>query len=461
MNNNKHEKGQTLIIMAFAMIALIGFTALAIDGGRVFSDRRHSQNASDTAAFASALARVRANPDWKQNGLDRAAGNDYANDGTTEVEVYLCSEWETLSGERCKALPAGAKPEEYVYVRIKSVVKLIFARVIGWKEVTNYTDAIVHASPRKESSWFNGKALVSAMRGCRSPGDNHDPFVVGGNGTTVVNNSGIFVNSNCEPAFTDNGTSNLVTTSAGVCVVGGVPGEDGLQGSVNGVTPPPDNHCGSQIDINQFWMPDTDPPNLLAPYCSQPGSISGSGGNYEGWPGYFNKTGNQTFPDESPSGVLKLHRGIYCLYNGISLNGNWIITTDLNGNDSHDSENEGVFFYVPGGDIVFNGGSTINIHAIDSTADNFPSELLHYLIYIPPSNQADLTITGSNGSTFTGTILAPTSHITLDGSGNAFELHTQIIGYNTTITGSGNIDITYNPDEQAPAVILANLSPTE
>ena len=226
--NHKDEKGQTLIIIAFAMIVLIGFTALAIDGGRVFSDRRHSQNASDTAAFAAALARVRANPDWKQNGLDRAAGNDYANDGTTEVEVYLCSEWETLSGERCKALPAGAKPEEYVYVRIKSVVKADLCAVIGWKEVTNYTDAIVHASPRKESSWFNGKALVSAMRGCRSPGDNHDPFVVGGNGTTVVNNSGVFVNLNCEPAFTDNGTSNLVTTSAGVCVVGGVPGEDGI-----------------------------------------------------------------------------------------------------------------------------------------------------------------------------------------------------------------------------------------
>ena len=112
MNHNKHEKGQTLIIIALAMIALIGFTALAIDGGRVFSDRRHSQNASDTAAFAAALARVRANPSWKQVGLDRAAVNDYVNDGTTEVEVYLCSEWETLSGTSCEGLPAGADPSE-------------------------------------------------------------------------------------------------------------------------------------------------------------------------------------------------------------------------------------------------------------------------------------------------------------------------------------------------------------
>jgi hypothetical protein len=336
-------------------------------------------------------------------------------------------------------------------------VKLLLARVIGWQQVINHTDAVVRASPADVTEWFDGKALVSAMRGCREPGDNFDPFVVGGNGTTVINNSGVFVNSSCEPAFTDDGNSNLVTTSEGVCVVGGIQPWP----PVSGVTPPPTGHCGTQIDISQFWMPDADPPNLLASYCNQQGSITGSGGSYEAWPGYFNKTGNQTFPNASPSGVLKLHRGIYCLYNGINLNGNWTITTDVNDNHSHDSDTEGVFFYIPGGDVIFNGGSTINIHAIDSTAGNIDSRLLHYLIYIPPSNAADVTITGNNGSTFTGTILAPSSHITLDGSGNAFELHTQIIGYNTKITGSGSIDITYDPDDNAPAIKLPSLSPTE
>jgi hypothetical protein len=139
-----------------------------------------------------------------------------------------------------------------------------------------------------------------------------------------------------------------------------------------------------------------------------------------------------------------LHKGIYCLENGISLNGNWNITTDLNGNGVHDSASEGVFFFIPDGDVTFNGSSTLNVHAISSLADNFPERFLNYLIYIPPSNEANVTITGSSGSTFTGTILAPASHITLDGSGNTFSLDTQIIGYDTTITGSGHIDITFN-----------------
>jgi hypothetical protein len=267
------------------------------------------------------------------------------------------------------------------------------------------------------------------MEGCRSAGDPHDPFVVGGNGTTIINNSGIFVNSTCDPAFEDNGNSNLVTTSKGVCVVGGV------EPGVNGVNPPPTENCGSQIDPAQY--------QLLNPACDEPGSITGSGGDYEAWPGYFNRTGNQTFPDPN-SGTLKLNKGIYCLENGMSLNGNLDITTDLNGNGLHDADSEGVLFFIPDGDVTFNGGADINIHAISSLANDFPERFLNYLFYIPPSNEANVTITGNSGSTFTGTILAPASHITLDGSGNSFSLDTQIIGYNTTITGSGTINITFN-----------------
>lgn len=460
------QRGQALVLIVLAAVGLFAFAALAIDGSAIFSDRRHSQNASDTAAYAAALARVRApTGPWKQAGIDRAIANGYdASDGVTEVVVYLCSEWptalENTTGATCQGLPAGAKPEDYVYVRTRSVVNLTFARVIGWQQVTNYTDAVVRAIIPEQSEWFYGMALVSAMTGCPAPGE-FGPFEVGGNGTTIVNNSGVFVNSGCSTAFVDNGNSNVVTTdpSAGVCVIGGV------QPGVTGVNPPPDDYCPEdQIKIDDFWMPDSEPPrpNLLEDYCSpsRPGRIDDlGGGDYEAWPGYFD-TSPQTFPDESPAGVLKLHRGVYCLQNGMVLTGNWTITSDLDG-DGHDSDTEGVFFYVQGGDVKFNGGSNINLHAIDSTAGGFPSQLMKYLVYIPPSNHAEIEITGNNGSTFTGMILAPTSSIDLIGNGNAFELHTQIIGYNTRISGSGTIDITYDPDDNPPALKQGSLSPTK
>jgi len=413
------EKGQALILITLAAVGLFGFAALAIDGSAIFSDRRHAQNAADTAALEAALTKIR-HGDWETEGLDRASSNGYDNNGLTNDVV--------LYNPPVDGLYQGNA--QYIQVKIRSDVEMTFARVIGFEKATNQVEAVARASVPEVTTWFSGHALVSVMEGCRSAGDPHDPFVVGGNGTTIINNSGIFVNSTCNPAFEDNGNSNLVTTSKGVCVVGGV------EAGVNGVTPPPTENCGSQIDPDMY--------QLINPTCNQPGSITGSGGNYEAWPGYFNRTGNKSFPDASPTGILKLNKGIYCLENGISLNGNWDITTDLNGNGVHDSDSEGVLFFIPDGDVTFNGGSNLNVHAISSTADGFPEHYLHYLLYIPPSNEANVTITGNNGSIFTGTVLAPASHITLDGSGNTFSLDTQIIGYNTTITGSGRIEITFN-----------------
>jgi hypothetical protein len=426
MSINSSEKGQALIIIAFAAIVLFGFAALAIDGSMVFSDKRHAQNAADTAALDAALSKTRGGS-WAQEGLDRASSNGYNDNGASnEVEVYS----PPIDGDY-------AGNDEYVQVKITSHVNTFFARVIGFEQLTNRVEAIARASLPEATSWFDGKALVSTMEGCRSAGDPHDPFTVGGSSTTIVNNSGIFVNSSCTDgsAFTDNG-GGTVTTDEGVCVVGSVP-----QTGITGIFPYPDGNCGSQVDLAKYQLPNPD--------CAQAGSITGSGGNYEAWPGYFNMTGNQSFPEGTNSGELKLHKGIYCLFEGMNFNGNLNITTDLNGNGVHDSDSEGVLFYVPDGDITFNGGSDVFVHAISSLSGNYPPQFLNYLIFVPPTNDADVTITGNNGSEFTGTVLAPASHVTLNGSGNSFSLDTQIIGYDMTITGNGNIEITFNQANNA------------
>ncbi|HXF85773.1 MAG TPA: Tad domain-containing protein [Anaerolineales bacterium] len=429
MNRIASERGQALILIALGIVALVGFTALAVDGSMILSDRRHAQNAADTAAFAAALARINGE-DYSAAGLARAASNGYDNNGTTNiVEVHLCSE----AGVTCQ-LPLGAQLSQYVQVKITSYVNLYFARVLGRAQATNHVEAIAKAVVPETKHWFDGKALVSVMEGCRGGSNPNHPFTVGGNGTTIVNNSGIFVNSSCSIAFVDNGNSNIVLTDDGVCVVGGI------QAGITGVTPPPQGGCGSQIDLDDFELPDPEA------YCAQAGNITGSGGNYTATPGSFNTSGNQTFPDVSPSGTLKLQKGIYCLYNGISLNGNWTITTDLNGNGAHDPDTEGVLFYILDGDVTLNGGSTLNIHAISA---GYPTTILNYLFYVPPSNDANVTITGNNGSSFVGTILAPTSHCILNGSGNTFSLDAQVICYDNTVTGSGHIDITFNDANNA------------
>ncbi len=47
MKSVEKEQGQTVVIVAFAVIALLAFAGLAIDGGTAYLNRRRMQNAAD------------------------------------------------------------------------------------------------------------------------------------------------------------------------------------------------------------------------------------------------------------------------------------------------------------------------------------------------------------------------------------------------------------------------------
>src|SRR2546422_7806217 len=52
---DRRERGQTLLMFVLALTVLLGFTAMAIDVGLFFQDRRHLQNTADAAALAGAV----------------------------------------------------------------------------------------------------------------------------------------------------------------------------------------------------------------------------------------------------------------------------------------------------------------------------------------------------------------------------------------------------------------------
>jgi len=54
LNVTGNERGQTLVQVALMLVVLLGFAALAIDGGLVYAERRHMQNAADAGALAGA-----------------------------------------------------------------------------------------------------------------------------------------------------------------------------------------------------------------------------------------------------------------------------------------------------------------------------------------------------------------------------------------------------------------------
>lgn len=53
-SRHSRESGQAIVIMAFALIVLLAFAALAIDGGNAYVERRRSQNGADAGALAGA-----------------------------------------------------------------------------------------------------------------------------------------------------------------------------------------------------------------------------------------------------------------------------------------------------------------------------------------------------------------------------------------------------------------------
>jgi hypothetical protein len=52
----KNESGQIIVILAVALVAILGITALAVDGSMIYAERRNDQTTADSAAMAGAQA---------------------------------------------------------------------------------------------------------------------------------------------------------------------------------------------------------------------------------------------------------------------------------------------------------------------------------------------------------------------------------------------------------------------
>jgi len=174
----KMEKAQSLLLIAVAMLALLGLTAIAIDGGNVYRDRRQAQNAADNAALDAALA-ITQNQDWQQAASTRASQNGYLNDGVRSVvEVYYPPVEGPYAGNT-----------EYVQVIITSHVSTYFASIVGVSQLTNRVQAVARARPPQ--ALFNGNAVVGlAPTACKA-------VEFQGNAQMTITGNGLFVNSNC------------------------------------------------------------------------------------------------------------------------------------------------------------------------------------------------------------------------------------------------------------------------
>ena len=399
MNHNKHEKGQTLIIIALAAIVLIGFTALAIDGSMVFSDRRHAQNAADTAAMAGALAYARGS-DLFTTAQTRATSNGYDNDTITNIVIV------TVLDSPSGVCPAHTQGKD-IQVDITSYVQTTFARVIGRTQVTNAVTATSRTCGSYSGPPFNGNAIVSLA-----------PSGVGYDGTGnpywLIEGGGIFSNSLSPNAAYCNGSATINAPS--VTVVGNT----NLTGC--------DANIGSEIEgAGQYAYSDYSSLFPRQPACD--GTAHESSGQ---WHPQAGADGSRV----SLSGDMDFAPGLYCITNSPGP-----YHGEITGSD--------VTFYAMRADfeIKFDGaGNSFTAQAPTS------GEYAGVLLYAAPQVDANgnllntqaIDLRGNGDGDIVGTIIAPSADVTMFGNSGTGAINSQIIAYQVDAGGGANIHVSYD-----------------
>lgn len=392
----KHkERGQALIVVVLAIVGLAGMVGLVVDGGNAFLDRRNAQNAADSAALAAALVRIRGGNSLSGAAFEAAEQNGYDNNGTSNiVEVHHPPVDGPNEGD-----------VEYIQVIIVSHVKTYIAGVVGFDQLTNRVEAVARTKTPEVRQILNGQAVISLAP--ESDCNNFKSFWVHGEATLDITGGGVFVNSNNNQcAFIQQGSGSIrIRDNHMINVVGAAmiqkpqlltPGVS--VGAIPISYPPP------------FFLPKVGCPDEAV--VSEDGTSISAGS----W--------SDIFP---PPGVTHLESGVYCLDDGIN------ITSDIEGHN--------VVLRVNDGDVHFSGSANIILDAPNS------GDHSGLLLYLPMDNNAKVVLNGGANSDISGTILAPSSNIHINGNDSASGFRSQIIGYRIDVNGNANIVIKYN-DEQ-------------
>src|SRR5574341_1860983 len=177
------EHGQALILIVFGILGLVGATAVAVDGGNVYADRRQAQSAADSAALAGALARINGQG-WVDTTYQVVRQNGYSNDGVRSfVEVHSPPTSGTYQGNI-----------EYIEVKITSDVPTYFASVLGRTKIRNVVEAVARSKPAQYQPIADGAAVVSLAP--VSDCDENKSFWIHAEQTFNIFGGGVFINSN-------------------------------------------------------------------------------------------------------------------------------------------------------------------------------------------------------------------------------------------------------------------------
>lgn len=420
---NKSESGQAIVLLVLAVIGLIGFTALAIDGGSVFADRRRAQSASDASSLAGgghiAL--------WLGNRQIDYGNFNCSNQVITDIMNYGIYKAQERAEDNdfidpeigVSALCEDNGPlfdEKYIDIstNITTTTKTSFLQVVFNGPVTNEVRSTVRVRPTDASA--HGNSIVAL---------NPDPclgtqngMILGGSNETVVEGGGIWSNG-CMRCDGLNGYFD--EEGNWVYPVEVIDGSISYGGMLQFCDPtdlsPFPQYSSEQIPYSTY--------SVDIPPCDPNFTVDSIGMSSSGFSG-------NTWCVTSDKNAIKLPSGSFT-------------AVDV------------TFVIRYGGDIEINADEVIMKAAPvdwEPTSDPYPSPPIPgVLIYVPIDYECVIKINGNVDSEYAGMIYAPSCDITINGDSTSetpVNFFTQVIGWNVHITGNAVINFLYNKDLNMP-----------
>jgi Flp pilus assembly protein TadG len=370
------QRGQVLTLGALAMTGMMGFTALSLDVGNLYYQKRLMQTAADAAAVSGAYEVIYGSGDTQTAALTSASENGFSN-GVKSVAI-------TVNNPPASGAYAGNS--EAVEVIINAPEPTYFARALGINDVSMSARAVARVVSSSYGVYVLDPHASSALGTLSLSG-----------GATITANTGIIVDSDSSSALSVSGGATL--TASGIGVAGGY--TDGGGGSINptpvtGVAPVQDplaalpapsyGSCdytnysvgnGNQVSLSPgvycggmqigggatvSFSPGTYILNGGGMTVSNGASVSGSGVTF------YNTAGSgQTFAPMSITGggTINLSAPTSGTYEGIlAFQDRNISSTATNTFDGGSNLTINGAIYMPDGSVVFSGGSSTAAYTI-------------------------------------------------------------------------------------------------
>ena len=368
ITKHRGEEGQVLAFLAIVLVVLLGFAALALDGGMLFSDRRDAQNAADSASLAggSAAAYYMRTNNINYNAficgtsgtlsteasaeieaINRAASNDYVidNDLSDKHGVSV----------NCEIVDMGSYLDKHfdVTTKITRDTTTNFAQLIYDGPLRNEVEAVTRVYPPAPIAF--GKAIIALNESACS--GNSNGVIFSGTSTTTVTGGGVWSNG----CLTGNGTSFNVTVN-----YGGVGFAGSSTGTLTNINPAPEYIPSPLPDHSTI---------LAEPDCSGlPNRTVPNSGNATLEPGKYNKI-------KWTGGILTMNPGLYCI-------------TDSQGMDISGGElsGDGVTIFLEDGGVTISGNvSPVDLRAPEESPDPSPA-VPGILFYLANGNSNTISI---------------------------------------------------------------------